>query len=228
MSDPVSIAGTAVGITGLGIQACQIIYQYYSRYQSHHEDIKGVLQQIQGLEGMLMGLESVKSRIETDDHEPSSQLHMALERCRSGAEHLMQFAMKCGATQTHPDVYDRLRKEAKRLFWPLKRETFIDLRTNLTNLQHSLALAFNVLGIDNVTRNLDDLMSKLDNVYHQSTRVEHQVTSFSADMQLMGKNLQELSISQNRSLVRLKENMPAKVSTDTYQSSAEQQLALIV
>lgn len=72
------MAGTAVGITCLGIQTCQILYKYYVQYNGFHDDIDAVLRQTEGLQGILESLRQVKERIELDYHAPSAQLHFAL------------------------------------------------------------------------------------------------------------------------------------------------------
>jgi Xaa-Pro aminopeptidase len=102
MGDPFSVAGTAVGITSLGIQTCQVLYNYYSQYKGYHDDIDNVLRQVEGLQGILDSLRQVKDRFEIDNHEPSSQLHMALKACEEALARLKAMADKC-TTVKHTD-----------------------------------------------------------------------------------------------------------------------------
>lgn len=68
MGDPFSVAGTAIGITPLGIQTCQILHRYYSQTKGSHDDIDNMLRHVEGLQGILDCLRQVKDKIEIDNH----------------------------------------------------------------------------------------------------------------------------------------------------------------
>jgi hypothetical protein len=56
MADPFSVAGTAVGITSLGIQTFQILYNYYSQYKGFQDDIDNLLRHVKGIHNVLESL----------------------------------------------------------------------------------------------------------------------------------------------------------------------------
>tara|TARA_R110002003_G_scaffold106_18_gene8866 strand:+ start:5083 stop:5286 length:204 start_codon:yes stop_codon:yes gene_type:complete len=61
MADLVSVAGTAIGVTSLGIQLCQAIIKYYSRFRSFDDDISGVVKRAEVLGCTLETLESARN-----------------------------------------------------------------------------------------------------------------------------------------------------------------------
>lgn len=56
MGDPISAAGTAVGIISLGIQVCQSLISYYDRWKSFDDDIAQIQGKLDGLKETLENL----------------------------------------------------------------------------------------------------------------------------------------------------------------------------
>jgi hypothetical protein len=178
MGDPFSVAGTAVGITSLGIQTFRIIYTYYSQYKGFHDDIDHVLRQVEGIQGILESLHQAKERFGIDNHAPSSQLHLALEACEAALKQLKHMADKCNTTNQVTDVQTRVRNARKRLLWPYKKDTLSDMQTVLSRFQDNLSLALQSAGLDVMFQKLESLhptLSNLDNrtVNMQSTLIQH-------------------------------------------------------
>ncbi|KAH7084703.1 hypothetical protein BKA63DRAFT_1377 [Paraphoma chrysanthemicola] len=168
MGEPFSVAGTVVGISSLGIQTCQILHRYYSQYRGHHEDIKLVLNQVEGLQGILTGLEQVKERIERDNHDPSSQLQMALQVCKDVLKKLKAMALKCQAEKDPSDAQARIRAVLKRSAWPFKKDTLVDLRDTLSRFQDNLSLALQSAGLDAILREVGDIRPELSTLHAQN------------------------------------------------------------
>lgn len=145
MIDPFSVTGTAVGITSLGIQACQGLVRYYSEFRSYHEDINVTIQRLEGLQAILEVLDLVKEKVELDNDGPPAQLHLALQACSDGVRKLGCIVRKCGETKMPDTLEDRLRLIRKRLLWPFKRDTLSDMQRTLDRLQASLQLALHIL-----------------------------------------------------------------------------------
>ncbi|KAF2853359.1 hypothetical protein T440DRAFT_303333 [Plenodomus tracheiphilus IPT5] len=203
MADPASIVGTVVGVTSLGIEACRIIHEYYSQYRNYDDDIKQVLEQVQSLEGMLSALHDAKSRIEVDNHEPSSHLHMVLARFDAATKRLDTFATKCGAKSDENGGRSRLQLTKDRLRWPFRKEDLKELRSNVDSLQQTLTLVFNITGIDVVLGDVRTVLLKSDTTIEQNTRIEHRVAGLSVDvlglyteMVVMKQQLQSLTLAQ--------------------------------
>lgn len=207
MADPASLVGLVVGVTGLGIQACQIIHQYFSLCKSFNTDIQDVISQVQGIEGMLDALRGVKEKIEKDDHEPSSQLHMALGRCDEAARRLMTFASKFGGAEASQPGNDRHKQAMQKLLWPFRKDALLELRANLSDFQQNLTLAFQILGTDVVFDNITALVGTTSTIDDRTSRIEQHVIELSSRSEGTEAVLQSLSMTQQEQFVGVSTRM---------------------
>lgn len=145
MADPASIIGTAVGVTSLGIQACQILSQYYSQFRDFSHDIDAVVNRAEGLSQSLEVLESLRPRVEICDSSVAKQLQFAIEKCTIGLRDLQAMATKCGENTAPVTLKDRARLLKKRMLWPLRQETLVSLRGTLDGLQANVQIAVQLL-----------------------------------------------------------------------------------
>ena len=198
MGDPFSVAGTAVGITSLGIQTCQILYKYYVQYKGFHDDIDTVLQQVEGLQGILESLRQVKERFELDNHAPPSQLHLALAACEKALAKLKQMADKCNTTQQPEGLKARFRNVRKRLAWPYKEDTLAGLQATLSRFQDNLSLALQSAGLDVVLRRLEGLHPALNTLQGSSTRLESGLNNQAGTLQVLHQDVTEITQVQHQ------------------------------
>jgi hypothetical protein len=198
MGDPFSVAGTAVGITSLGIQTCQILYQYYSNVKGIHEDIDDVLRRVEGLQGILDSLKDVKARFEIDNHEPSSQLHMALKACEDVLKRLKKLADSCKATKEPQRLEDRLRSAKRRAMWPFKKETVTELQATLDGFQQNLSLALQSAGLNALVQKFDSQWAALDALQDQLIGIEGHQDQQTVALQTIQCTLTNGSIRQEQ------------------------------
>lgn len=59
MSDPISLAGTAIGVVSLGLSVCQGLISYYSTFRDCPRDAANMLEKLEGLKDVLEVLEGV-------------------------------------------------------------------------------------------------------------------------------------------------------------------------
>jgi archaellum component FlaC len=175
MADPFSIAGTAVGITSLGIQVCQGLFQYYAKFRGLHDEIDDILRRVEGLEGILKSLEPLIKRYEHNANEAPSQLQLALRACEKALQKLREITEKCGRTEECDSLQDRLRLVRKRLLWPFKKDTLRELQNTLSGFQSHLSLALQSLGLDDILRRLESIQDSTTVLVDRTTRIESQV-----------------------------------------------------
>ncbi|KAF2027800.1 hypothetical protein EK21DRAFT_91170 [Setomelanomma holmii] len=172
MRDPFFVAGTAVGITSLGIQTCQILHKYCSEYRGHHDDIDPIVKQAEGLQGILDGLQQVKENCEINNHAPSSQLHLALQACQETLQKLNKMAERCRG-QKHPeDIQERLRAARKRALWPFRKDALAGMQTTLSRFQDNISLALQITSLDLSLRRIDKLQPVVDAIHCQTSSIE--------------------------------------------------------
>lgn len=56
MSDPISVAGSALGVVSVGIQVCQGLLSYYNAWRSYNSQISHCYNTIEGLNATLENL----------------------------------------------------------------------------------------------------------------------------------------------------------------------------
>jgi hypothetical protein len=147
MADPVSIIGTAVGVTSLGVQVCQAVIQYYSQFRSFDDEITAIVTRAEVLAGTLEALESVRAQIGIHGDRVSDQLQCAIATCASSLAALNAMVRKCGETKLPVSTEDKRRLLKKRLLWPFRQETLTNLRTALDELQANVQLAMQVFSL---------------------------------------------------------------------------------
>jgi hypothetical protein len=189
MGDPFSVAGTAVGITSLGIQTCQILHRYYSQFKDFPEHIRGVLRQVEGLESILHSLQEVKEKIEIDNHAPSSQLHLALQACGEVLDDLKRMADKCSTEDQPKTIKARAKNVRQRVVWPFRKDELTDLQNTLSRFQDNLMLALQIAGFDGILRNVHSLHPTLEIVRSQTTNIEQRLTCNGYTLELIREDV---------------------------------------
>jgi hypothetical protein len=144
MPDPISAAGTAVGITSLGIQVSRELISYYNQFKSFHDDVSSAVSRAERLEKVL---ELIKQHLQGH---PRSQgiadeaLNSILD-CEAGMKKLQILVKKCGEVQMPVTLEDKLRLVRKRLVYPFKKDALGDVNLTLDRLQGNLQLALQAL-----------------------------------------------------------------------------------
>ena len=141
MSDPISVAGTAVGVLSLGIQVFQGLLEYYRAWQGQSEEIKSTLESIACEQLILELLQSTLAE------QPSgfTASVVPVEECitQAGAEFrkLEQILQKCRRSCVQGNVQEHLKNVMKNFLYPFRRETIQDLKNVVAEVGRVLALA---------------------------------------------------------------------------------------
>lgn len=142
MSDPVSLAGTAVGIVSLGLSVCKGLVSYYSQVRDCPKETKNMLQKIEGLKDVLEVLEDVfrshdDLKTETPAVKTAKQNILA---CTNGLEELKDITEKCEATSAKSG-----RDLINRMSYPFRRDTIKAILEHVDSLQSNLDTSIDVL-----------------------------------------------------------------------------------
>jgi hypothetical protein len=145
MSDPFSIASSAVGIISLGLQVTQGLVTYYSQFKSFDSDIAEISRKAEGLHGILQVLEVPLRKFEIDNAPIPAQVRTAISASEEGLRNLNGWIEKYGNTKPPANIEDRLRLLRKRTLFPFRRDTLLGLKSTLESLQSNLDTAIQVL-----------------------------------------------------------------------------------
>ncbi|KAJ5352201.1 hypothetical protein N7452_001175 [Penicillium brevicompactum] len=142
MGDPISLAGTAVGIVSLGLSVCQGIFSYCSCFRDCPKETKNMLQKLEGLKDVLEVLEDVfqsheNLRTETPAVKAAKRHILA---CENGLLQLKDILDKSKATPTNSK-----RDLINRAAYPFKRDTIRAILEHLESLQSNLDTSISVL-----------------------------------------------------------------------------------
>lgn len=144
MSDPVSLAGTAVGIVSLGLSVCQGLVSYYSTFRDYSKDTKNILQKLEGLKDVLQVLEEFFQNY--DDLQPETKAVKTAKRnilaCKDGMKQLNEIMGKCKAVSisVKPE-----REFISRALYPFRRDTIKAALEHIESLQSNLDTSIDVL-----------------------------------------------------------------------------------
>jgi hypothetical protein len=97
MSDPLSVAGTAVGIVSLGIQVCQGLINYIQAAKGRKEEIQDSIQQVQQVVLLIYSLNNILPEI--DARRCTESLAASLKKCYASLEKLQGFLVRIDPPQ---------------------------------------------------------------------------------------------------------------------------------
>ena len=142
MSDPISLAGTAVGVVSLGLSVCQGLISYYSAVRDCPKEAKNMLQKLEGLKDVLEVLEDVFQSHDTLRTETAAvkTAKRNIQACKSGLEQLKNIMNECQAipVKSGQDFFNRS-------LYPFRRGTIRAVLEHVESLQSNLDTSIDVL-----------------------------------------------------------------------------------
>jgi hypothetical protein len=145
MSEPFSVASSAVGIVSLGLQVTQSLVTYYSQFKAFDSDIADISRKADGLHGILQVLEVPLRKFEIENATIPAQVRTAISASEEGLRNLNDWIEKYGKAKPPANIEDRLRLLRKRTLFPFRRDTLLGLKSTLQSLQSNLNTAIQVL-----------------------------------------------------------------------------------
>jgi len=153
MADPVSLAGTAIGVLSLGIQVCQELRNYVNSASSRDKNIATILEQTTTLisifDALRTVLPSVLSAVDASRTAtgPGAML-AALELCVEQVQGKISEVHTMLSSLREPQVTTaqaKIRDVGKRLLYPLRRADTQELQKQLDGLVSNAQLAFSLV-----------------------------------------------------------------------------------
>ena len=146
MSDPVSIAGTAVGVVSLGITVCQGLVSYYASWKDYEVDIKHTHGYLEDVSNKLQAAHTV---LQTGSFpaEVKQQVESAISICVNHIDTLNTKLAKVRSTKLPVGIRDKVKSNLLRAQYPFKEKTLRKLQDSTTALQTNLVVALNLLSV---------------------------------------------------------------------------------
>ncbi|KGO45164.1 hypothetical protein PEX1_000030 [Penicillium expansum] len=138
MSDPLSIAGTAVGIISLGLQVCGEIVSFCQAWRGFNEDIQNISEKA---DAARMPLRTLRELIE-DFHTTDPAIARDLEnKARSIEQVIKRLKTATDRYATGTSNTESFRLQLKKAAYPFKKEALREIASDLESVQAMLQTA---------------------------------------------------------------------------------------
>lgn len=147
MSDPLSVAGSAVGIISLGIQVSQGVYNYISSMRGRDKDIDTASTQVSHLLRTFQALSDLIPKIQSlpdSDTEAIQTLRQCLQESERGVEEL-RVLLESLQNVVASDLKGKIKNTGRLLSFGLRREGLTQIQDKVLRLTETTELALQVI-----------------------------------------------------------------------------------
>ncbi|CAG8221740.1 unnamed protein product [Penicillium olsonii] len=157
MSDPLAVAGSAVGIISLGLQVCGEIVSYCQAWRGFDEDIQRITEKADGLCMPLKGLREIIEYAQRNSHAEASDLESKTQSLQKAILRLKSATDRCASTGSiTPNGF---RYQLKKATYSFKKDGMREISTDLDSIQMLLHTALHIYSIQNL-RNMQETISQ--------------------------------------------------------------------
>ncbi|CAG2000495.1 unnamed protein product [Fusarium graminearum] len=142
MSDPLSVAGTAVGIASLGIQVCQGLIKYLQAVNDRNEEIKDAVRDVKQVLSLLDNLNNTLPNVSLGNG--STSIQTCIANCNQKLTELQMFLDGLCKTQSGNRITKRAINATRTMSYPFQREKLIEMRQSLRSVLNDLNLILSV------------------------------------------------------------------------------------
>ena len=145
MTDPISIAGGALGAISLSIQVCQGLVSYYDSWKSYEETLFHNDIRLAELEISLEMLKNSLTKLDPANDVATQHVNKTIMSCRDGMEELKKVLDKCRLVQVPKGFTKQPKDHGRKAVFPFKKDTLNTLKLTVTELQGNVDSAMQVL-----------------------------------------------------------------------------------
>ncbi|KAI8686621.1 hypothetical protein NCS56_00322400 [Fusarium sp. Ph1] len=149
MGDPLSVAGSAVGIISLGIQVCQGLVQYADAVRGQQRDVDDGMDEDRSLLTVFKSLEQTIARIETDSPENAKPLLEHLRQAEAKLRSLEEVLTEVGIpVNTSSSIKGKMKETYRVAIYPMKKSKLEGARQSVQSLLGILTTALQRADLD--------------------------------------------------------------------------------
>lgn len=123
MSDPFSVAGSAVGIVSLGLAVCQSVVRYYDAYKGQGDEIKEMLERTSRLVSVLKLLKLRLDNYTIAYPQPVDQILACLASFENAVTRLGALIRKCEHAAASDTFQQKLCTVGRKSLYPFRQKT---------------------------------------------------------------------------------------------------------
>ncbi|KAL9609925.1 MAG: hypothetical protein Q9167_005343 [Letrouitia subvulpina] len=157
MTDPISVAGSAVGIISLGLQVTQSLVSFYMSCKGQESDLNHTTKNLSDLEGILKSLNDAlrERKFQEEEIESVRRIESLIEDCE---DHIEELNEECDRFQKPSGV---VKKAGRRVMYPFRQSTLQKLDENIKDIRTNIFDALDILKLrDNKTIQDDIAVAK--------------------------------------------------------------------
>ncbi|KAH8688294.1 ankyrin repeat-containing domain protein, partial [Ilyonectria robusta] len=157
MADPLSVAGSAVGVISLGITVAQGLFDYYAAFQDQKSDVAHTTKKLSRLLELLESLRQLeRPQSQADDRVILAKMESCMEDCKELIGDLEAELNKFNQAP-HQGTMAGLRAAGRRIAYPFRQSTLQKLDEDVDDFVSCLSLAMQLLQQSDICRVRDDI-----------------------------------------------------------------------
>ncbi|KAK2048630.1 hypothetical protein LZ31DRAFT_29063 [Colletotrichum somersetense] len=158
MSDPLSVAGSVVGIISLGLQVTQSLYSYYAAVNAQYSDVTHTARKLESLLEILNCIQTHLDgrKVKVDGTHVLKNIESAIEQCEECIQELQEESRKFERAPVD-GIRTAIRATGRRLAYPFRQSTLQKLDEDIDELVTHLSLALQLLQQDVTDRVQDEI-----------------------------------------------------------------------
>jgi hypothetical protein len=141
MSDPLSVAGSAVGVVSLGIHVCQSLVAYLRSIHGRRQEVANHLREAQGLISVFSLINEVLPRLDQQRCADSLLIQQCLFNCQGQLVDLRLLLCKLIGTPDPSDIKGKMKEAGRAVLYPFREGELTSIHRSLQSLLHNLSLA---------------------------------------------------------------------------------------
>ncbi len=158
MTDPLSVAGSAVGLISLGIRVTESLVDFYKSYKDLDSDIFGMTRKLECLLEIFYCLEKAISdrNFREDERGLIKNIETSIKACDDLVQELQDECKKLSKNSSN-GVRAAITTAGRRAAYPFRRSTLQKLDEDIDEINTKLSFALGVLQLKGNKRNEDDI-----------------------------------------------------------------------
>ncbi|MCJ1427238.1 hypothetical protein MMC29_005141 [Sticta canariensis] len=158
MSDPVSVAGTAMGVISLGIQVTQSLVEYYTSYKSQYSALADMVERLEYLSDIFQSLKKtlLDRQVQTEEQSFIKSIYVSIRHCDELIYELQEECQKFRKTSSD-GFAAKIKVAGRRVTYPFRESTLQKLNENIGGIQENLSSALDILQLKDNRKTQDGI-----------------------------------------------------------------------
>ena len=158
MTDPLSVAGSVVGVISLGIQVTQSLVNFYNSYKGRESDIFRIIERLDSLLITFRSLEKTLSgrTFQEDEQSVIQNIETSIQSCNDSIQELQHESQKL-SNSSSDEATAAIKLAGRRVMYPFRKSTLQKLDEDIGEIRANISSALDVLQIRDNSKIQDDV-----------------------------------------------------------------------